>query len=247
MAASRRFGKYKKEPGKATRDLDVRGDKLMEELTDILTSLDIPAVDEKWGYGMGADPRPDITGYYEKISRFDILKGLSSEEVERFSCLLVEFEGIPDIGIKVGIFLSAMINLGKEEHYTVNTTGIADSPYTLRFLGYLNNKDMMVIGNGGNSLGCRMEEGSIIVKGGAGNNAGSRMSEGRILIEGDCGSDAGDGMRGGIIRIKGNAGKIVGYRMKGGEIHIEGECGDIVNKSITGGKIYHKGNLIVER
>jgi len=197
------------------------------------------------------------------LQALDLAKNLmySSKDVEKSSIILAEFQDEEWFFVKAGLFLSALINNGKEENYTVHTRHLQCS---FRNLGYRNRKNIVVEGDANVGAGECMEDGSIIVKGSSDGDVGRNMKGGNITIEGDAKDHVGNLLKGGVIVVKGDAGSWIGYRMeggvttiignagyfvgqemKGGEIHLYGKYKSIEN--VIHGKIFHKGKLIVDK
>lgn len=98
-------------------------------------------------------------------------------------------------------------------------------------------------------IGCRMEDGEILVKGSVGTNCGAYMKGGKIIIEGNADDWLGAEMSGGEIVVKGNAGNLVGCAyygdatgMSNGKIVIEGNAGNYIGEKMSGGIIEIKGD-----
>jgi formylmethanofuran dehydrogenase subunit C len=242
MAASKRFGRYKREHGKVLRQARSSEDRL-KELTDAFRAF----------ITHGGDADKPVESIVEGLS-------YSSEDVERFSLALNEFEGFVKFPDSAGFFLSMLVKEGKEEQYTIHTSHLRE----IHCIGYMNDKEIMVEGDVGGHLAWEMTGGSILVAGDAGSYIGSDMTGGRVVVEGDAGrgvgvnmadgaiiieGDAadtvGESMKGGEIIVRGNAGRGVGQAMEGGVIHIDGEFDFVAG--VKHGRIYHKGKLIIDR
>lgn len=119
-------------------------------------------------------------------------------DVMAFSQTIHALRGEENFGCKIGDFLSALINAGKDGSYALDLTGTdGDFPY----LASECCKEIFILGDIG-YVGEEMREGTITVQGSAG-IVGQRMRGGRIIIEGDCGN-VGSGMEGGDILVKGS-------------------------------------------
>ena len=156
----------------------------------------------------------------------------------------IKFQNEPDFTKRAGVFLSVLINLGRDNNYIVNTLNWNDCP---DFLGMLNAKNIIVKGDVGEYLGKSMRKGHIRVEGNALDFVGLHMRGGSISIEGGVNDLAGSDMKGGTIEIRGNAGGAVGHCMGGGQIHLEGDYDTLNVNFVYSGKIYHKGKLIVDK
>lgn len=228
VAANRRFGKFAPEKEQPVRRIDVKENELIKQMRETWKSCDY-------------DARELITpdGNYARIT--ELVKDLhyTAEDVEKFSIMLIEFEGEESFSEKAGLFLSALINNGGDETYTIHTNYIPE----ICSLGYKNTKNIIVNGNVSGRLGYSMEGGSITVKGDAKYSVGFLMENGTIVIEGNVENLLGDVMKGGSITVKGNAGTMVGNQMEGGSIIVRGNAEDDVGLWMTGGKITVDGNL----
>jgi hypothetical protein len=248
-----RFSRFKKEDEKAIRKTDVSEDQVLAQMKQVWKAHDIPEIP-------GA---LETELYYELISNLS-LPDYSSDDVEKLSLALAEFQNEKWFSYKAGIFLSALINKGKEKDYTIHTQHLEPPIY---YLGYRNRKNIIVEGdvgdhlgdsmkcgtirvrgNGGTSVGNFMEGGLIIVEGNVKGNIGYSLEGGRIIVEGNASGCVGNGMNAGTITIKGLVNGDIGPSMSGGEIHIGG--GDYISvvfsffASNPCGKIYHMGKLI---
>src|SRR3989344_1487771 len=155
-------------------------------------------------------------------------------EVEQFSLLLERYiNRIPKCEMH-GLYLSALINRGKDRRFTVHTGRPPSLLVYTGSLGYYNARKIITIeGDTGYSAGHYMSGGVIIVNGNA-KSPGSGMTGGKLIINGDVEGDVGWGIRGGKIHLNGN------YNIKDINLRADGSPYD-------GGKIYHKGKLIVKK
>jgi hypothetical protein len=220
-----RFQRYAPETERTIRKVEVIEGEMLKRLKGVWEATEVmEEPTEAGGYR-----RTDLPGYYEKVGRAIKQLECSSKDVELFSLTMQEFRNEENFDIKSGMFLSALINKGKDEEYIVHT---GDIP--ICYLGYRNTKRMIVDGDVGDCLGNRMRSGSITVDGDVGLNPNG------------TGGMVGASMGGGSITMNGDARAQVGYEMKGGEIHLNGDFEGIGNM-IFHGKIYHKGVLIVDK
>jgi formylmethanofuran dehydrogenase subunit C len=185
-----------------------------------------------------------------------IMSGLDYDatDIERFCIALADCQSPR----RAMIFLSALINNGKEDEQVLRLSG---DLMDVSFLCYKNMKRVIVHGDVGSDFAWHMSDGEILLHGNAGSKAGASMGGGRLIIEGDAGDFLGGGssysslytwhetiaspfnpMTGGTIVVNGDAGESVGDRMRGGEIHLNGEYGSIGHD--VRGRIFHKGKLI---
>ena len=247
LAASKRFGRYKKEEKQETRKAEVKKDEKLEQIMDKFRRvLDMPTN----GF---------VPGQYKLC--LSMLEGLryTSDDVAKFSSMVVVFKNEENFDYKAGLFLSALVNHGRHRSYTLVTKDFSGGIYRL---GYWNTKNLIIDGDGGFCLGQEMITGTVLVRGTAwrvgsglrggritveaGWDVGSEMEAGEIIVKEIAIMTIGKSMRGGRIIIEGDTRAEVGEGMKGGEIHLNGDCGKIAT-DIQGGRIYHKGKLIVDK
>ncbi|NYZ74439.1 hypothetical protein H0O00_04820 [Candidatus Micrarchaeota archaeon] len=254
LAVANRFQRYKPEEEKAVRKVDVKEDEVLNRLKDTFRTL-------KYGkepdgtYTTFEDNRKLAAGLAAQL-------GYTAADVERFSVALVEFQDMRDFSRKAGMFLSVLINEGKDSDYTVQTAHL-EKPNDV---GSENTKNITVNGNAGDYTGHNMKGGTITVNGNAGNYLGYEMGNGSITVNGNAGDEIGRVMSGGTITVngdagdhvgcdiqdrypttgtivvKGNAGNQVGEKMGAGSITVEGNAGDHVGREMRGGTITVMGN-----
>jgi len=211
VAFGSKFGKYAPEAEKKVRKVEVKEDEVLRQLKDAWSRFQLCR--------SNATPLPeDDEEALRQIKDLDY----SAKDVEKFSIALVEFQDEKDFSAKAGVFLSALINNGKDANYVVHTRHLQE----IDGLGYANTKNIVVNGNGGRWVGSHMKCGTITVNANAGILVGSYMKGGTIIVKGDAAD--------------------VGHGMEGGEIHLEGDYSEL-DYEIKGGKIYHKGKLIVDK
>jgi hypothetical protein len=239
LAASSRFGKYKKEEKTILRKTDIKEDPKIVELKLLWNSF--------WENNFGI---PSMHGQDEDKWHNAMLKHISSKgsdysaaDITKFSLVLENLRSA-DISLCAGLFLSALINHGKDLDYLIRTVNI-------RFdkLGFRNKKNIEVIGD----LGCApgmLNEGSIHIKGSVGKNLADKMVGGTIIVEQNAGECAGPSNDGGAIIIKGNSGAGAGLLMCGGSLTIEGDIvlvyqdwNSMLGFDMYGGIITVKGNV----
>jgi len=241
LAASKSFGKYKDEKEIPFRTPGLTRDCVLKQFIDTLMKV-------RGGRGKN---------FYDAFEYLysDFLEAIkdiqyTAKDVEDF---YVALEGIPEIeiGSKVGLFLSALVNNGKEENHVLKLGQLGKKIDELCFhniknvtikgnvgcgLGYMQEGKIHVMGSCGDSLGCNMKGGTITI--GKGPNTGidgfgQGMCNGKIIIKGDVDGPVGENMQGGTIIIFGSVGgsisstflpnSIVGHQMSGGEIHLFGK------------------------
>jgi len=270
MAASKRFGMYKKEEKKEVREADVNEERTLKRLKEAWT-----------GFDYDRTVRCIVQIEYEKALSLIGNLDYSAHDLERFSIILADFQNESMFSEKAGLFLSALINSGRDMDFKLFTRHL---DVRIDQFGGDNTKNITIIGGLGFRVGYGMKRGSIVIEGDVGGGVGTGvkgmeggiiivkgnalgavgmcMKGGKIIVEGNV-SDSGEGMEGGEIIIKGNVGEkvgefmkdgiviihgnaeSVGYKMEGGEIHVEGEIGKIGN--VIHGKIFHRGKLIVDK
>jgi hypothetical protein len=242
-----KFDKFRPEEEKASKKAEVKESEAVQQIKDA------------WGsFSFNANI---LIENYKPIQQ--IVKNLQYEarDVEEFSVLLAEFQDEKYFSWKAGLFLSALINCGKDSDYIIHTQHLVRLP---TFLGYRNEKNIIVNGNAGGNVGEGMKTGSITINGNVGTYIGTgmkggsitvegnvetfgwEMQNGSILVKGDAGDYVGQGMRGGQITVNGNVGSEVGLHMVGGEIWLGSDFGNLSDK-LRRGKIYYKRDLIFER
>lgn len=222
--ARKKFGRFKAEKPLVSRKAEIRANKAVEEMIGILV-----------------EPRPHIVlcdeaydKYSERVKRI----GYTASDIEGFSLAMLELSGVENFRARAGILLSALINNGDAEDYTVHTPEFPK----IDFLGIHNIKKITVSGDVGCQCGEMGNGGSIFIYGNAGDALGRCMENGEIIVKGDSGNNSGEGMKSGGIRIEGNAGDMTAYGMKSGRIIIEGNAGDNVGGAMEGGEIIIRGN-----
>ena len=242
LAASDVFGKYKRERKEAVRAVDVKESEAFKQILEVWKRF----------LFAGLHPNYDIA--------IDLAKGLnySAKDVENFSIALAEFQDEAYFDHRAGMFLSALINNGKDDSYTIRVSHISRK---LIYLGYKNTKNVQVygdlnadVGYGMKSgllvvhgevrarVGKEMKGGKIIINGNMEEMVGSDMNAGEIVINGDVGAYVGASLKGGKIKINGSVGYKVGEHMHGGEIVIRKNAGSDTGAFMRGGKIIIKGN-----
>jgi len=214
--AQKRFSGFKPELEK-----EVRGKSVVEsEMQSQLKKL--------WGAWKGPTycESPDFN-YYLLLTSSSLFKSVKPTPGDitvfclSLPALLEEKSFSDDIELKIGLFLSALINHSKAKEFEI----------PLEHLGVR-----------ANSLGFRNRK-ALIIKGAVGNSLGEEMRGGTIRLFGNCGNEAGSWMKGGRIEITGDSGAELGHRMEGGEIHVAGTIA-LLSHDISGGKIYNLGRLV---
>jgi len=235
LAVSKRFGRFKDEDEKAVRTPAIVRDETLEQLTDAWKRFGAKYKEINWSW---LEEGPIKKYYGIALSLISDIH-YSTQDVEKFSIALAEFQDTDFFAFKAGLFLSALINNCPESEFVIHTSHLYG---IVSFLGFYNKKNISVDGDIGDNLAKYMSGGKITVQGNAGNNAGIQMNGGEIVINGNSDLNPGCRMKGGKITVKGNAEGYAGIDMKNGEIVVEGDCCCCVGDGMKGGKITFKGN-----
>jgi formylmethanofuran dehydrogenase subunit C len=227
LAFASKFKRYAPENEKAVRKTEVVEDETLKQLKAAWKACNVVS---------GA--RTDYL--YAKMRETVGMLEYSAKDVENISLVLAEFQNEERFSEEAGIFLSALIDGGREDAFVIHASHFAEP---VRFIAYENKKKVTVKGDTGSLLGGHMQDGSIILEGNADKYVGYHMTGGSITVEGDADENAGDSMAGGYITIKGNAGSSVGNRMTGGSIIVEGDAGNDVGNGMADGIITVNGNV----
>jgi hypothetical protein len=226
---------------KAVRKVEVVEDETLKCLKKLWSSTPLSASSIR----LSAHSYIHSGEYTTLLSESDLFKKLSysAKDIEKFSLILPVFQEKKHFSKKAGLFLSFLINNCSDSDYVIHTIHLS---VDMAFLGYKNTKKVTIKGDGGEDLGCEMQEGSIIVEGNSANNTGLWMNGGSIVVRGNAGPWLGSLMQGGMITIEGNADAGIGDEMGGGKIRVLGEFGRI-SQHFSGGKIYHKRKLMASK
>lgn len=221
VAADKRFKGYKPETAKAVRTPKVKEDATLGQLRSAWE------IHRLYKESQGLYP-----------AAIDQIKGISysAEDVRNFCIVLAEFQNEEGFSWKAGVFLSALINNGRDEEYTIQTKHLS---IRIDMLGMQNTKNITVEGSVDYKIGELMQSGRIVVKGNAGDYVGSEMSGGTIIIEGNVEYGVGEYMKGGVIIVQRDCDDAAGVDMEGGEIHLHGKYK--LSDYIKGGQIFHRG------
>ncbi len=126
--------------------------------------------------------------------------GYSAKDVENFSLSVSIIRGESCFSHHLGLFLSALINHGRDSDYIIHTRHFKGNPPDC--LGLLNTKNILVKGKAGMWLGEFMKDGSIVCTGSAYGGVANGMDGGSILVKGKVGEGSAQYMRGGTLTIK---------------------------------------------
>jgi hypothetical protein len=212
LAIGSRFKRFGPEEEKASRKAELKESEAVRQMKDAWRGCE---------YNDTKGPVGCYTAAFQIVEKLQY----TAKDVEDFSIVLAEFQDEKEFSKKAGLFLSALINSGKDSDYKIFTNHLDVPPDLLGYDDYHSYKK------------------NIIVKGNVGDGVGFNIYGGNITVEGDAGNGVGQEMRGGSILVKGAAGTSVGFFMESGEIKLEGDY-VIMAFCIKGGRIYHKGELI---
>jgi hypothetical protein len=264
-AVNDRFRHYAPEDELPVRKSDVRTSEGLRQILPIWKAFslktgyvhDVAVVDQEYGW---------VDHDALKLARY------TPEDVAAFALGLSEFQELAHFADKAGVFLSALINNGKDDDYAIHTPHLSIQP---SYLGYKNAKNLLVRSGRRHAYprldhcGLGMSGGRITVEGDAGNNAGQGISGGSVIVNGNAGAWAGLNMHGGELVVKDDSEDGIGYSMSGGsitilgnvqtkgitlkigdymiggEIRIEGELSTLGD--VRHGRIFHKGKLILDK
>ncbi len=153
---------------------------------------------------------------------------------------LSQFQYIERFPVMAGFFLSALVNTGKDNEYTIRTRLLS---IRLERLGEGNKKKVIVDGPVGDRCGYTYVGSSFLVKGDAGTAFGDGATGGLLIVEGSAGALVGIHLNGAMIIIHGNAGASLGSNMQQGVIRVNGTIASIGDRKKMG-EIYQGEKLI---
>jgi hypothetical protein len=222
LAIGSRFRRYGPEQERAIRNVEVRESAAVGQMMEAW---------ERFDYRFMRSHEFRYDEVYSRAASLVLRIDYDSRDVELFSIALAEFQDEDSFSWKAGLFLSALINEGKDNGFTIHNEHLDP----INHLGYWNEKHIKVIGNTGDNLGRKMKTGSITVDGNAGTGIGLDMQGGRIIVEGGAEMVVGQRMKAGLIIVCGDADS-VGACMHGGRIFVGGDAGE-VGSYMSGGEI----------
>jgi len=221
MSARERFKGFKPEAEKPSRKPAVQENPTQAALLKV------------WHEKPFSTGNPDFENDYFRalVGKTPVLRQISikAEDVAAFCISLSSLnkgasrEDENDFSSKAGVFLSVLVYLSKDTHFTLPLDHLDER---LDFLGYRNNKN-------------------VRIKGDVGINLGEMMSGGSIEVDGDVGVFLGYQMIGGTITINGNSDDFTGSNMRGGDIRVSGTIRGYEEEP-EGGRIYEAGVLLIE-
>jgi len=182
---------------------------------------------EAWKSHKGALPPECGLPYSTLLPPYDTMlrdHGVSARDIANFCISLPRLKADKnDINFEynAGLFLTSLINISNDPKFELYLEHLEKPLYAI---GCRNRKEIIIYGNGGESLG-------------------DMMSSGSITVEGSCGDYCGFSMSGGKISIRENCGGMTGALMSGGEIRVGGRIAS-VDKNIIGGRIFEGGRLV---
>jgi formylmethanofuran dehydrogenase subunit C len=238
-----RFSRYKIEPEKSMRKPDI----VQPGWQQIADAWHAYCQDSLWTDSGFPDPF-DFNKRCTLALRWaeSIPAYYSPDDVEDFS-LALGYDSGPgrSFQLRAGLFLSALVNKGRDERYVIHTAHLPP----LERIGHRNTKNLEVVGDCGEMAGSCMEGGILHVRGNVAKNAGYRMVGGELRIDGDADTNLGLTMKGGEILLKGDfrQGKKqlsvgAGSSMEGGRITIMGSAKGTVGDFMEDGVIDVKGS-----
>jgi formylmethanofuran dehydrogenase subunit C len=226
MAAGR-FSKYSPESERQSRAPHVRQNKAMDAIFGAWSSFKFP---------------------FSKVMEWDlnkrILEGLDgvcwgAKEVELFAIMASDFQDESRYTGKLGVFLSALVEGGKDACYSIPLGHLGRR---LNLLAYRNTKDVVLVGDVGNDACTLMNGGSVTIEGDAGESLAASMQGGNVRTGGSVGKKCGFGMSDGLIEVAGNAGPMLGLCMQGGRIAVSGNASQEAGREMRGGEILIAGD-----
>lgn len=252
-AVSKKFGRYKKEEGKAVRKADVKEDEVIKQLKDVWGKLEIRHTEIVWGGKLKIE-HPD--GFLDSSS-YDGAVGLienlsySPRHVELFSLALVEFRDDPHFKHKAGPLLSALINKGEGKEFRIHTKHMGMLGIEIGISLEKEGTRITIEGDGGLHMG--VKEGFGVIRGNTDNTVAYGMKGGKVIVEGSVSPVDGVGfkMKGGEAIVKGDVLGCIGRFMKGGIIRVYGDATQknvdgrpSIGEDMEGGEIYLYGDYI---
>ena len=202
--ARRKFGGYKPETPKAIREAKVKENEPLRNMKVLFENLLAYKAERTSPMEPERLTQPQITnlGYGYVFPKIDF--PYSSSDVALFCIALAEFEGREEFPDKAGIFLSALVNKGRDSEYRLPVSHLQEPLYDL---GFRNSKRVIVEGDAAWYAGGYMESGIVIITGNADTLAGYEMRGGHLVIKGDA-EGAGCQMRGGTVEVEGTLGRV---------------------------------------
>ena len=169
LHANHPFGRYGPMQSQPVRQTDVQENETVRQLREIFRDFDFDI------------RRSSIRNYELALDLIENLK-YSAKDVEQFSITMTEFQDDRYFPFSAGLFLSALINNGKDTDYTIYTKHLS---VKINDLGHKTNKNITINGDAGDGVGGSMKDGKIIVNGNAGHGVGYCMTGGEIHLNGD--------------------------------------------------------------
>ncbi len=242
---SRNFGRYKQERPQSVRSADVKENEALKQLKQAWKNFSTD-VHGEYNPTYIKYPIQELEEGYSNALKAIKNINYSAEDVEKFSIMLAEFQEDQEeenFSGKAGLFLSALINSGKDENYVVHTKHLA---LPVDYLAYRNTKNVRVIGDVRHNFAELMSNGSGSVNGNALSSCGLHLIGGLVLINGDVRANLGDCMKGGRIIVNGNTSFRIGYHMEGGGIILRGNTypESYVGHEMKGGWILIYSNVL---
>ncbi len=229
------FGRYKREKIQEVRKSDIQESEGFQKLKQAFETWMSDKFWKRKSGGLGG-----IIDYIYPMA-VKLIRGLeySAKDVEKLCIAIAEFQQKEDFANGAGVFLSAVINNGKEESYTIETRHLTEAP---NYLCYRNKKRITIEGNVGEYVGCA-QSGEILVNGNADDYVGRYARAGKITINGNVVFCAGANNEGCLIEIKGNSSMMPGVHMKNGRVIVRGNVETSAGDGMKGGTLEIFGNI----
>lgn len=222
------FGKYKQEGKQPIRLPGIKNDENLQQF------------EASWQACLSKPERFEHHLYYYVIeNKLMRNPSYSSADVEAFSVMLARYQDEKDFSKKASVFLSALINRGKDTDYVIHTSHFGCE---MNYLGIYNTKNITINGDVGRNFGEYMKSGHVVIKGNAGAFTGLHLSGGTVVVEGNTMDRLGANMDGGELIVKGVAGMYIGSEMRDGRIIVEGNAGCFIGIRMHAGEIVIMGN-----
>ncbi len=205
-------------------------------------------------------PNSIIPSYNAALSLASSLR-YTTDDLEQFCIAITDLQHDMDFSARAGFFLSALVNFGSEQDYTLDISHLI---VKLDFMAARCSKSLTIHGDVGdyfaaNSVGAELAlygsakdfiaynaRADLFVSESVGDHAAQHFLSGDIRIKKNAGFGLGgwmgepskfDDSHRAIIVVDGNASDNVGQYMKSGYIVVRGDAGYLVGYRKTGGEI----------
>lgn len=248
-----RFRGFKPEDEKHVRNEQVQTESTLKRLLVAWYSFQaqMPSNDLNRAYSLAIKSMGDIRATSQDLEEF-------LGHIRQISKGKPVADELSDEVVALGLFISAIVNTGKENAYTIDLHGLP----VPELLGYMNSKSLMVLGDTGDA--CAMENsGEIVVLGDVHGSFAHMQRSGTSVLVGDC-EDVGTMLEGGKVILYGSI-KLsfcreedrhnfdkemfyaVGRASKGGEILLARLKSYQVDPEFTGCRIFVKNTLVFDK